>query len=368
MDQLAMLARKLLPTMLYARSGLFAHKLIWEAEGPRLARTNAMYSAMSAIGIHKDDAEGRMMSARLDITHDALVDLSLAATSSMGLIATTTWALAAAGDDRTGSVLEAIEHRFEPTRTSSMEIGLVLSALAAVVDAFPPLREKAARVAVLATQELIDRYSPKARLFHGSSRAIQPRHLLEWNMTSFASQVYPIHGLAQYARASETPAPRQIRDVADQLVATQGPLGQWCWIYSMRAGAVLETYPVYSVHQDAMAFMALASLENLGFRSYRAELTRGLAWIFGENELHTPLIDFDRGIISRCIQRRGSDADGIFGMSRGQRRRVVLSSWRVRKQSSGSATRQLDELEILEEARPYHLGWVLYARSLIKDW
>jgi hypothetical protein len=366
MDRLATLAQQLLPSMLDARSGLFAQKTLWGAHGPQSVDTNALYSAMAAIGIHNDDAQGRMVSVRLDVTHDALVDLSLAAGSSMGLIAATTWALAAAGDERTGTVLNVIEHRFEPIRSSSMEIGLVLSALAAVVDTFPPLRDKAAGVAAPATQELIARFSGAARLFRGSSWAIRPRRLLEWNLTSFASQVYPIHGLAQCARAFETPAPQQIRDAADQLVAMQGPLGQWWWIYSIRTGAVLEAYPVYSVHQDAMAFMALASLEGLGFDSYRAELARGLAWIFGENELHTPMVDFDRGFMSRCIQRRGSDADGIFGMSPAQRRRVVLSSWRLRKQSD--AALELNELEILHEARPYHLGWVLYARSLVKDW
>jgi hypothetical protein len=282
------------------------------------------------------------------------------------LVAATTWALAVAEDNRTRPALGALERGFNPIRSSSMDLGLVLSGLAAVIDAFPGLRAQAARVAALATQELVQRFSDVAQLFRGSSWALRPRRLLQWNLTSFASQVYPIHGLAQYARASARPPPQQIQRAAERLIATQGQLGQWWWIYSMRTGAVLEGYPVYSVHQDAMAFMALASLENLGLGSYRDELVRGLSWIFGKNELRTPLVDFDRGFISRCIQRRGADADGILGMSGEQWKRVVRSSWGL--QHPVATTHEPDELEILEETRPYHLGWLLYARSLIRDW
>ena len=365
MDRLATLARKLLPTMFDASSGLFAHKAVCVADGRRALGANALYSAMSAIGIHNDDA-GSTVPVGLDVTANTLAGSCRGMSSSTGLVAATTWALAVAEDNRTRPALGALERGFNPIRSSSMDLGLVLSGLAAVIDAFPGLRAQAARVAALATQELVQRFSDVAQLFRGSSWALRPRRLLQWNLTSFASQVYPIHGLAQYARASARPPPQQIQRAAERLIATQGQLGQWWWIYSMRTGAVLEGYPVYSVHQDAMAFMALASLENLGLGSYRDELVRGLSWIFGKNELRTPLVDFDRGFISRCIQRRGADADGILGMSGEQWKRVVRSSWGL--QHPVATTHEPDELEILEETRPYHLGWLLYARSLIRDW
>jgi hypothetical protein len=185
-------------------------------------------------------------------------------------------------------------------------------------------------------------------------------------MTSFASQVYPIHGLAEYARVTETSPPQEILSAADRLVELQGPLGQWWWIYCPRTGRVVEGYPVYAVHQHAMAFMALAPLVNLGLRHYQEELGRGLQWLFGSNELGTPLVDFDAAFVSRCIQRRGGDAEGSLGMSHAQWWRAVLSSWRLRPR--GRTEPDQDELEILDEYRPYELGWLLYARSLAAGW
>ena len=63
-------------------------------------------------------------------------------------------------------------------------------------------------------------------------------------------------------------------------VARQGPAGQWWWHYDRRTGRVVERYPVYAVHQDAMAPMALLALERRGAASTCATpIARGLAWL-----------------------------------------------------------------------------------------
>lgn len=367
MDELARLSRLLLLSMADEPSALFPQKALLTSSGIRRVGTNPLYSAISAIGLQLDvPSDGSTAGVPVDRTLDALCSLTFGKPSSPGLLGATIWALAVARDHRTSPLLEILERRFVARTSSSVDIGLVLAGLAAAFEAFPRLRDTIARSAAAPIDELLHRFSDRAQLFGGSSWALRPRRLLHWNMTSFASQVYSIHGLVQYARATETAPPQQILRAADRLIETQGPLGQWWWIYSLRTGAVVERYPVYSVHQDAMAFMALAPLQNLGLGSYDDELARGLVWVFGANELRAPLVDFDRTFISRSIQRHGGDADGIWGMSPSQRRAAMLGSWGIR--TSNSRATKASELEILEEARPYHLGWVLYARSLISNW
>jgi hypothetical protein len=366
MDQLAKLARTLLPSMLDSASGLFPQKAVWTSNGPHPIGTNVLYSAMSAIGIQMDSHDEKTRMVDLESTLDALYERALRRSSSLSALAATIWALAVAGDDRTNLLLQIIQRRFRASMSSSMELGLVLSALAAFIEAFPGSRSEPATTAVAAQHELVNRFSDSSQLFRGSSAALRPRRAAHLKMTSFASQVYPIHGLAHFARSAETSPPTQILRAADRLVEMQGPLGQWWWLYSPSTGAVVEGYPVYAVHQDAMAFMALAPLQNLGLRSYRRELAGGLQWIFGDNELGTSLADFERVFISRCIQRKGGDADGPLGMSRSQHRRALLASWGFA--SSAASEPRPQELEILQECRPYHLGWLLYARSLIEGW
>jgi hypothetical protein len=365
LDELASIAVKALPGMIDEAAGLFVHKTVRTDTGVRNEGMNPLYSAMSLIGLVRDDSsEARGALLRLDNVFDELHRRALETTRA-ALLGTAMWALALAGDRRTRSLLERLERRFDVRAWSSMDVGLVLAGLAATFEAFSGFRDRVRPLADGAGAELGSRFSDTAQLFRGS-RSLRPSSALHRNVTSFASQVYPIHGLAEYARVTSGPSSDAMCRAADSLVERQGHLGQWWWLYSARTGAILEGYPVYSVHQDGMAFMALAPLQNLGLGSYADAVWRGLDWVVGANELERSLVDRDRGIIARCIQRTGSDADGYAGISRKNHFEVVLASFGFGK-TPGTHARP-DELEVLSECRPYHLGWLLYARSLVRTW
>jgi hypothetical protein len=372
MEELAALARTLLPAMADPASGLFVRKVEWTAGGPHPRDLSPLYTAMSAVGLLADPLGGAGGARDAVVTRalDALVAPAVAPGAPTGLTATTLWALALAGDDRAPAVLRALEPR-PPARDSSMELGLVLAGVAAALEGGMPPRAAAGwartarRAGDAARAELLRRFCDGGRVFRGSALVARPRRLLRHRLASFASQVYPLHGLARYARATGSGPPAELTRAAERLRESQGPLGQWWWIYDPRAPAVLDGYPVYSVHQDAMALMALLPVQDLGLGTFDAELARGLAWLFGANELRTPLVDVAAGTISRCIQRAGGEADGEWGMSRPQRRAVLAASWGLRP-APGAAARP-EALEVLRECRPYHLGWVLYARSLLSD-
>jgi hypothetical protein len=111
-------------------------------------------------------------------------------------------------------------------------------------------------------------------------------------------------------------APDSLARVAGRIVDSQGPLGQWWWVYSRRTGGVIEGYPVYSVHQDGTAFLGLVPLGDLAGGDYAGPLALGLEWKLGANELSASLVQDEPPFISRCIQRVGSDADGVYGLSK----------------------------------------------------
>jgi hypothetical protein len=239
------------------------------------------------------------------------------------------------------------------------------------MERVPACRDRARRLAEAAAAELVQRWSGASGLFSGrrgmhSRSDLRPRSLLYRRLTSFAHQVYSLHGLAAHARAISGHVPDCAVETADRLVEEQGPLGQWWWIHSARDGRVIEGYPVYSVHQDGMAFLALAPLQNLGAGRYDAALWRGLRWVDGANELQESLVHRDRDLIVRCIQRAGSEADGPSGLSVRMMRDTQVASWGLR-QAAGTRAEPAG-LEILLECRSYHLGWLLYARSLVSAW
>jgi len=165
---------------------------------------------------------------------------------------------------------------------------------------------------------------------------------------TFADQVYPIYAFAQYGKeAANAEAVGIAAECARTICAHQGRLGQWWWHYDMRTGRVISRYPVFSVHQDAMAPMALQAAGKASGEDFRKEIDRGLAWVTGENELDQEMIDNRLNLVWRCIymRRHRQMLDTAFSLAGLIRAGGVNPS----------------ALRVRMECRPYHLGWILYA-------
>ena len=110
-----------------------------------------------------------------------------------------------------------------------------------------------------ATTRLLREQSPAGLWAHVLPARSQPR----WraHVGSFADQVYPLQALARAARLTGSPdALDAANRTAARICSLQGAAGQWWWHYDSRNGQVVEPYPVYSVHQHAMAPMVLLDL------------------------------------------------------------------------------------------------------------
>ena len=364
--ELASLALEILPGLTNPTSGLFSHKTHLTSGRYVNQGANPFYTAVCLIGLVSDDSDrAAALTADLALSFDALERACEDAGAPINLLAATLWAFSLVQDPRADAILARLEASLHPARRTAMELGLVMSGLSAAAEGQPRLRDRAVQLAGSCAPELLGRFSAPAALFSGSARATRTLDAVHGRLTTFASQVYPIHGLAEYARVVTGHLAPEARAAADRIVGAQGPLGQWWWIYSLPSGEVLEGYPVYVVHQDAMAFLALAALQNLGEGSYEPALRRGLDWATGPNELGQALIQREPPFFARAIQRKGTDPDGFFGLSRIDHWRVVLTSLVGGGRGTSAQSR---DLEILDEDRSYHLGWVLYAAALVREW
>ena len=114
------------------------------------------------------------------------------------------------------------------------------------------------------------------------------------HVACFADQVYPIQGLSRlWASDKDVEALAAAETCAKRIVELQGPAGQWWWHYDVRDGSVVEGYPVYSVHQHAMAPMALLDLREAGGTDYLPAVAKGLNWLLSHPEVKDELIDYE---------------------------------------------------------------------------
>ena len=196
-----------------------------------------------------------------------------------------------------------------------------------------------------ALERQLARVDPASGLFRHRDSGARAR------FPNFATQIYGVLALAVAARHGRDGALDPARRAADRLLELQRPDGGWPWIFDTRSGRIVEPYEVYSVHQDAMAPMAMNELtEVTGDARYREAAIGGLDWVFGRNDLGRPMLDPEAGILYRSIRR-----------GRGLDRALLYANTALAAVGRGGVAQSGGGLEVNPTDRPYHLGWILEA-------
>jgi hypothetical protein len=181
-----------------------------------------------------------------------------------------------------------------------------------------------------------------------------PRHTASryrGHVVSFGSLVYYLRALREAAEelGDGDAATRFFRGVS-QALELQGPNGEWPWMIGVANGLTLDMYPVFTVHQDSMAMLFLLPARDAGV-DVSAAIEKSLAWNFGANQLHVPLLREQPFGIYRSIER----AQRLPRARRYARTLVRAATDRP----GGLAPNR--SLRINDEVRSYHLGWILFA-------
>jgi hypothetical protein len=198
----------------------------------------------------------------------------------------------------------------------------------------------------------------RGRLLAARSGALYP-HVIgggRWyraHVGSFADQVYPIQALARLHMSADDPEALEAASaVAAGICAAQGDEGQWWWHYDSRTGEVVEGYPVYSVHQHAMAPMALLDLADAGGPHYLDAICRGVRWLSDPPETGERMALDEPAVTWRKVARK-DPRKAVRGL------RATFT--RIRP---GMRIPALDRAfppgTVDHECRPYELGWLLF--------
>ena len=333
-----------------ARNELFHFKVIKTENGVTRLGHSLRYTLICLLGLARAEAAGKDSPVNVKKALESIVRRAshLRDTGDLGLLF---WlcSITSPGDiSRTCSELN-VRERFAAYLASNecrtTELAWCLTALSYASLALEGKNSQLLELADEFYRKLIASYGGKGIFGHGNSHGLSA--VFRAKVGCFADQVYPIYALSKYFMVSgNAEALRIAAECGEAICRLQGDLGQWWWHYDAATGRVVGRYPVYSVHQDGMAPMALFELGRATGTDYGAPIHKGLAWIGGQNELDRSMIDTDRAMVWRNIHRPAAGkymelaSSALFGRNR-------------RKTPS--------DLRILYECWSYHLGWVLYA-------
>jgi hypothetical protein len=336
---------------------LFAFRLKRNSRGECMEGVSRRYTAMVLIGLAGEDryvvTEVLGNHSREDVCRRLLIDCGKS--QELGEIALTTWAARMLQHIDADKAVEMLR-LLDPTKGIYPTVELSWALTALVINGSKAtdmaLAERIADV-------LIGSFNSESSLFPRGA-AGKGLSALYTHVCCFADIVYPILALSYYYQASGDPRAAKVAcSCAEHMCQLQGPEGQWWWHFDLRTGDVLERFPVYSVHQDAMAPMALFALAEACGRDYSGAIEKGLRWLVNPPEITGVIIDMERNVIWRKVGRREPG-------------KLIRSLQAVA--SCLHPAIKLPYVDIIfppnsidYESRPYHMGWILYAWPIRRE-
>ncbi|NEN04792.1 hypothetical protein G3T36_02810 [Diaminobutyricibacter tongyongensis] len=315
---------------------------------------NLRYAAIVALGLGTVAVETQRAVLHGSTARDLVAAAVNRAADSRepGALALVAWAAAEVGGSPDPALLERLAGILDAGHPlSTVDTAWILSAAVAAI-AVDPSAPHAAGIATIGRQRLLATQGSAGIFAHALPPTTFGR--LRAHVGSFGDQAYPIQALARLAAlGGDLEALAAAERCADRLCAVQGDAGQWWWHYDARDGSVVERYPVYSVHQHAMAPMALFDLAAAGGTDHSDAVYRGLDWLRTHPEVDDELVSEDNALIWRKAGRREPGKTVRLLAAATSR---IHRGWRP-----PGIDRLFPVSRIDYECRPYELGWLLYA-------
>ena len=308
------------------------------------------YSAITLIGLAADGCD------RWELPYDpralaATLVAELPAGTNLGDAALIAWAASALGVDAAPAWTH-VERLFN-AKTAHPTVEVAWALAAAAIDG----RHVTAALRHKLLGSVLQAWSDEASLFaHVTGSGGARSHV-----ACYADQVYPIFALSRfYAKHRDAAALQAALRCARRICKVMGADGQWWWHYDHRTGDVIEGYPVYAIHQDAMGPMALRAVADASGESFDAFIERGLKWLEASPELNGgTLIDEPAQMLWRKVARREP-------MKATRYVQAACTKLHPRFRAPGLNV-LFPAAAVDHEDRPYHWGWFLYAWAPVQD-
>ena len=345
------LALHSLEALFEPRESLFRRSLTWNGNGFQQEQTSRRRTIIALLGLQRLEESG--CAQPFDLA--AIRDVLLAGTGwvqSVGDLGLLTWFTAAFAPDRLCALFHEFDFdraiqsypdgRIAQTRGLAWFLAGISHALLAATASVPDLTDVAADA-----YHLLLENQAESGLFGHAAHSGLLRRVCRKRFGTFSDQIHAIYALATFTRAFQIEEPLEpASNCANSILALQGGLGEWWYLYDKRACRVANRYPVLSCHQDGTAPMGLLALGELTGNSFDQAIYKGLSWVTGGNVVGKDLRSLDSGLIW--------DSMGVESRA-GNYRETALSLMNI------SHAPPIDSLNIRFEASCDHYGWLLSA-------
>jgi hypothetical protein len=310
---------------------------------------NLRYSLINLLGLHK--AESHDIPIKINLKEIVQHQLNKVDTyNGVGEIGLLLWATSLISPEKIKLFLPKINFNNilatynDAKLGNTMELSWLLTGLLLASTFDKNFKNSIGSLPVETYNRIRQNYGGQGVFRHEAKISINGK--LRGKIGSFADQVYPIYAFSLYSQQMNNEEALMIsKDCAQKMCEHQGEQGQWMWHYNAETGNVVSKFPVYSVHQDAMAPFTLFAVQKATGVNFEKYIYKGLDWLEKNNELNANMIDWENNAVWRRIAQPNS-----------KRKTKLLASL-----IGINLKDNYKELEVLYESWSYHLGWILFA-------
>ena len=312
---------------------------------------NTRYTLINLIGLHK--AESHNIPFQINLKKTLILQIKNAEKyKSVGDIGLLLWASSLISPEDLPRILTKVNFKniletYKDAKYSyTMELSWFLTGLLFASTFNKKFKNTIEDLPTLMYNKIRSNYGGSGIFRHEGTNTLQGK--LRGKVGSFADQVYPIYAFSLYSQQNKNEEALQIaKECALKICEHQGKNGEWMWHYNAETGNIISKYPVYSVHQDAMAPLALYAIQKASGLNFETYIQNGLNWIEHNNCLNVNMID----IKNNAIWRRIAPTNNY------RKIKYILSLFGIK------TNKDYKKVEILYECWSYHLGWILYSLS-----
>ena len=329
---------------------LFCYKTIRSENGIFKEGFSYRYTLISALGLVRYGKKGGISTIPVKKIVSTLLNKSNKI-DSIGDLGLLLWLCALATPERLPQVYsdlkvnDALQFYPDARKGFTTELSWFLAGLVHATKANIDAPDEWKALAEFTFKRILRNYKGKGIFGHMHRKSI--KGFMRGHIGSFADQVYPIYAFSVFAETfNNEQALNTALECGKCICRHQGIKGQWWWHYNSISGKIAGRYPVYSVHQDSMAALALFQLGKSSGMDIRQPVFKGLEWIFGNNEPGYNMIDTSYNLIWRCIYQKKIKMyyDNVLHLL-----------------GIPKAETNIGNFKVIFECWPDHLGWVLYA-------
>jgi hypothetical protein len=343
------LAARSLALLFDEEEKLFCRRLVLTTDGIRREEVSPRRTVIALLGLQRLSESGERQPFDLASIRNALLDDRswVRGAGDLGLLI---WLTAVCDPERLAVLLHELEiedalaawsnGRPLATRSLAWLLAGIAHARLAGCGKVPDLTDAAVEI-----YRMLQENQSEGGLF-GHTAGFW-RRALSNRFGTFSDEMHAIYALSTFGRAFHIEEPvGSALDCAGSVLSLQGEMGQWWFLYDKHACRVVNRYPMLAVHQYGTAPAALLALGEVTGRDFRKPIEKGLSWIAGANELGDDPPNPDRTALWESIDRKSRVAKCW---------EAALSFLNISRQARPGS------LRIRYEARPDHLGWLLYA-------